>query len=96
MSIYQNQRKQKRSNISGHIRYFRDPEEAYNYARLFDCGENGMGLILSCPYLKDTELFLKSMGDTEKDTMRAEVAWSRPVLPFNKKYPQYRVGLKMT
>ena len=95
MSIYRNQRTESRTSIAGEIKYSRESDGFCYDARIFDCGRHGMGLISDFPYLRDTELFLKSKDDKENVIQRAEVAWSRPAYKSTKLHPQYRVGLKL-
>lgn len=94
MSIYRNQRANARTSIAGKIKYARDAEGDWCFdARLFDCGTDGMGLISEFPYLRDTELFLKSRNNKDDATQKAEVAWCRPAPKFTKQNPRYRVGV---
>ncbi len=94
MSIYKNQRGETRSSILGDISYSRIPEgEAFD-AELRDTSHDGMGFVSRFPYLRGTEIFLRSKNDRERVIQKATVAWSRPSTYFKKLHPRYRVGVR--
>lgn len=94
MSIYKNQRGDTRTNIAGKIAYSRIPSGESFDAELYDTCHDGMGFVSKFPYLKDTEIFLKSKNEGENIIQRATVAWSRPLTHFKKLHPRYRVGVR--
>jgi hypothetical protein len=96
MSIYKNQRATARTAISGEIQYARAIRGERYDARLFDCSAKGLGLISDNPYLRDTELILRSKNDRDDTVQRARVAWSRPLPKTMGHHPRYRVGVTFT
>ncbi|MBU1169654.1 MAG: hypothetical protein KKD44_08840 [Proteobacteria bacterium] len=95
MSIYQNQRKSSRTSIGGKINYSRNEQGDTYEARLCDSCAQGMGLISTFPYLRETTLFLKSKNLDDTMIQKAVVAWSRPDRKFNKHTPRYKIGVKL-
>ncbi|GAB6094307.1 hypothetical protein JCM14469_05590 [Desulfatiferula olefinivorans] len=93
MSIYKDQRTMTRTPISGEIQYARGIRGERFDARLFDCSPKGLGLISNYPYLRDTELILRSKNDRDDTIQRARVAWSRPLSRSMAHHPRYRVGV---
>jgi hypothetical protein len=94
MSVFKNQRLENRSAMSGEIAYSRTPGGELFDAELYDTCRQGMGFVSHFPYLRGTEIFLKSMNDKEKIVQKATVTWSRPLGHFKKLNPKYRVGVK--
>lgn len=94
MSIYQNQREDTRTHISGKIKYSRSHLGVSFDARLHDCSENGLGMISKFPYLPETELLISSQNKDDNIAQKAHVAWSRKIKTQKKTDPEYRVGVK--
>lgn len=94
MSIFKNQRGESRMNILGEISFSRTLlGESYD-ADLMDTCHQGIGFVSPFPYLRGTEILLKSKNDRENVVQKATVAWSRPASNSKKLNPRYRIGAR--
>ncbi len=95
MSIYLDQRVNRRESIVGKIKYSREPLGVCYNAHLQNCTNEGIEFVSTHPYVKDTKLFIQSETKDDFHIQKASVAWSMPDKLANKNHPkQYRVGAK--
>jgi hypothetical protein len=92
MTIYLNQRAEKRSRIRGKIRYSRQKDGLFFDAILNDCGKKGLGMITEYPYLPNTSIYLSSGNPHDPAVQSAKITWSKPVSTSSRLHPRYRVG----
>lgn len=96
MSVFMDERNNKRMHIPGTIQYSRPPTGDYLDADLLDSTDRGLCFQSKCSYLPETPLVLRSKN--RKDPLRqcARVVWSRPMNKSTREKPAYSVGVIFT
>lgn len=93
MSIFKNERRIPRKGMSSKIKYSRLYDDEQYAAHVINSSTHGLCMISQYPYLKGTELFLKSAEPDDQTMQKANVAWSKPARHFKKSNPRYNVGV---
>lgn len=90
MTVYQNQRHEKREKFQMPVRFSRLQEGDAFEAKMKNCSNDGICFVSQYPYLPDTRLFLK-LGKHD-DMLQADVRWCKPVKTISRNV-QYQVGV---
>ncbi|WP_300674182.1 hypothetical protein [Desulfoluna sp.] len=93
MSVFLDERNNKRMHIPGTIQYSRSPTGDYRDADLLNCTDRGLCFQSKCPYLPETSLVIRSKNRKNPYRQFAKVVWSRPMSPTTRENPAYRVGV---
>ena len=93
MSVFMDERNNKRMHIPGTIQYSRSPTGDYRDADLLNCTDRGLCFQSKCPYLPETPLVIRSKNRKDPYRQYAKVVWSRPMSPTTRENPAYSVGV---
>ncbi len=90
MSIYLNERTDKRNLISKSVLFSRKGiKESFN-AKLINCSENGVSFLSDFPYINGTEINIKAKGSY--DPLLVNVKWSKPFIDEHHILQGYLIG----
>lgn len=93
MSVFMDERSNKRMHIPGTIQYSRSPSGDYMDADLLDCTDKGLCFQSKCPYLPETSLVIRAKDRKYPPRQQAKVVWSRPMTQSTRENPAYSVGV---
>lgn len=96
MSVFMDERHNKRMHIPGTIQYSRAPAGDYFDADLLDCTDRGLCFQSKCSYLPETPLVIRSKNRKDPYRQQAKVVWSRPMSRSTRENPVYSVGVIFT
>ncbi len=96
MSVFTDERSNKRMHIPGTIQYARLPVGDYTDADLLDCTDRGLCFQSKCSYLPETSLVIRSTNRKEPLRQYAKVVWSRAMSSSTREHPAYSVGVIFT
>ncbi len=90
MSIYLNERKDQRNDMSKSIMFSRKGGNESFTAKVINCSENGVSFLSDYPYINGTEIDIKAKEDN--DPFLVSVKWSKPHFDEHHMFHGYIIG----